>query len=381
MAKTPALAIEPMFFDYFSSTPLLNAALEKMHELYSDIALQANPSSQHAWGQYARDSIDRSKETILRSLSLPPNPLVFTSCATESIHLALLGSIEAYPRPSHHIVSWATEHPSTLGALERARELYGASIHVLDAPSGRVNLNQLEDTLKKNPVFLITLSYVQHELGIIHPLKEVCLLAEKYGALVHVDASQAIGKLEIDFSQVFPDFITLPSHKCFGPKGIAALYIASSRKRHISAQLTGGQQQYKLRSGTEPVVLINAMSYVYEHISSHVIQWMITNKTYHEQIVRTLDALQVSTLSPVRDKVLQTLMLTIPENSQDLWRSVIMCSQGSACGDYRGKLSSTLLHMNIDRKVISNSYRISWCHLTTESELQCLISLLKQIYA
>ena len=364
-----------IYFDYFASTPVLAEVVETLYTDLQNPSLQANPSSLHAWGKYAQSSMESAKELILNSLNLPSNPVIFTSSATESIHLAILGAIEAYNRPHYHLLSWKNEHSATLGALKRAQQLYDAEIHLLNS----IDLIELENILKQTPIFLISMSLVQHELGIINDWAAICQLAQKYGCLLHLDASQAIGKMPITWSYC-PDYITLPSHKCFGPKGIAALYIAEHQYRHLAPIMIGGGQQYGIRPGTPSVILIRAMSQVYNIINTELPLWINIVQNYAQQIKQAINELNIIQYGSDEDRISQLCYLHIPEEYNSLWNKNIMSSQGSACGHNRGQLSPALLQLGLHPNIIANSYRVSWSHLTTESEITQLIHILKMIF-
>lgn len=379
MDKTRAEQVTPIYLDYFSSTPLLAEVAKILCDHYRNIQHQVNASSQHAMGKAAASIIEKSRNAILSSLNLPSNPLVFTSSATESIHLAILGAIEAYPRPHYHLLTWSTEHAATLGAFERARRLHGAFTHILQPKMGVVDCDELESILKKTPIFLVSISWVQHEIGIIQPWQDIYRLAKQYGALLHLDASQAIGKLPVIFDNDCPDYITLPSHKCFGPKGIAALYIAKHRNRRVAPLFLGGGHQYGLRSGTEPVGLIQAMAYLYTYILKHQTVWQERNLKYQHRILHTLQKTDAQVFSSAH-VVPQVLMLRIPSVHHSLWQDLIMSSQGSACGHQHGKLSPMLLNLGASSEVIAESFRISWCHLNAESDMELLNDLFFKIF-
>lgn len=369
-----------LYFDYCGRTPLLTDTASKLMQDLTDPMLQANPSAQHALGYYARDHIDASRTLLTQALQLPKDTIIFTASSTESIHLALLGAIEAYPRHQYTFVSWHQEHSATIGALKKAHDNYGAHTLWLDAPKGRIDCDMLEDTLKKNDVFMITFSIVQHELGIIQEWEKILELATHYGCLVHLDASQAIGKIP-HIALHGADYITLSSHKCFGPSGIAALYVASSKRRTIHALLTGGGQQYNMRSGTEPAALIRAMANTYIAIHHNIDMWHAHATACHLRLKQAIIDLQI-TEHAIADlhRVPYIFSLHIPPSSQSFWESHIMSSQGSACGHKKGILSPTLRALGVDPEIIAHSYRISWCHMTSMQDIETLLEILHTIY-
>ena len=380
LAKAHLEAMKPLYFDYSASTPLLPEVRDSYIQDLMDPELFANPSSQHILGRYAHARLEDAKRQLTQSLGLPEKTLLWSSSSTESIHMAILGAIEAYIRPSHTIVSWTHEHSATLGALQRARTLYDAEILLLQSTTGRIDLTELEEILKKHTVFMITFSVVHQELGIIQDYESILQLAQTYGAMVHIDASSSIGKIP-PLYLMHADFITLSSHKCFGPKGIAALYIHSSRNRHIRSMLLGGTQQYGLRAGTEPVILVCAMSHAYHHIATHSASWHILCQEHHNKLKKTIDRLGIQEHG-AHDlhRTPHMFNIYIPPHHQTLWQQSIMCSQGSACNHRKGLLSPALQALGLARDIIAHSYRISWCHMTSDNAIQNLITLWEEIF-
>lgn len=378
MDQTPAERIKKLlYFDYFSSTPVLKPVADFLCARLQEPSLQANASSPHAWGQKAQERLERAREHLCASLGLPTNPVVFTSCATESIHLAILGSIEAYPRPEHHLLTWAMEHPATLGAFQKARRVYQAKTHILSPKDARIDLDAFEDALKKHPISLVSVSWVQHELGYVHDWPSIVKLAHAYGALVHLDASQAIGKCVPQW-ETLPDYITLPSHKCFGPQGIAALYLAG---RRVAPLFQGGDQQYGYRSGTEPVMLAEAMALTYQIIESNLVPW----RAHTDRLWSAFQGARIAYgLTEMADasvpRVHHTAFVWVPPEYETLWRSEIMCAQGSACNHKKANFSKTLTLMGVSPELMAHSYRLSWCHLTTVMDFQSMLDHLGRAY-
>lgn len=217
----------------------------------------ANAGSPHSAGEWAAQALEAGKASIAELIGAAPSELVFTSGATEANNLALLGTAageRARGSARRRIVVSAIEHKAV---LEPARELARHGFEVVLAPvdaHGRVDLDALSD-LVNDATLLVSVMAVNNETGVVQPVSEAAATAHEAGALFHCDAAQAAGKIRIDVGVLDVDYLSLSGHKCYGPMGIGALYIAAGAPRPAPLQFGGGQQA-GVRPGTEPVPLI-----------------------------------------------------------------------------------------------------------------------------
>ena len=232
----------PIYLDYAATTPLGPEVLNEMLPYFIENFGNAG-SRHHAYGWLAEEAVDVAKERIAKAFLCKKNEIIFTSGATESINLALKGFLEL--NPDYQIISCVTEHKATLEVIaDLAKRSIRTTLLEVNK-EGEISLAQLETELQKGKS-LVSIMWVNNETGLIHPISEILKLKEKYDFLLHVDASQAVGKIPIDFSNI--DFLSLSAHKIYGPKGMGALLVNDSEK--INPQILGGGQQRKLRSGT-----------------------------------------------------------------------------------------------------------------------------------
>ncbi|MGE0213205.1 MAG: cysteine desulfurase family protein [Parvibaculaceae bacterium] len=201
-----------------------------------------NPSSVHAEGRRARDLIEEAREAIEAFVSAPARSVVFTSGGTEANNLALLGA------PAERLIVSAVEHPSVLEAARRS----GKPVTVLPVDSdGIVDLSALDRALAEGGRALVSVMLANNETGAIQPIAEVVKLARRHGALVHTDAVQAAGKIEVSFEAFGVDLMSLSAHKLGGPAGVGALVLRDGLD--IEARQLGGGQEFRRRAGTENV--------------------------------------------------------------------------------------------------------------------------------
>jgi len=242
-----------IYMDHAATSPLRPEVLEAMKPYLSDAF--GNPSSLHSYGREARVALDTARHAIASCLNCDPRELVFTSGGTESDNTALFGA--AWQRWSAggsasrgHIITTSVEHHAVLHACQRLEEL-GFDVTYLPVDEhGRISLEQFEAAIRDD-TFLVSVIYGNNEVGTLQPIAELGLIARERGLLMHVDAVQALGVLDLDLSRLPVDFMSFSAHKINGPKGVGLLYCRSSVK--WTPLLYGGSQERKFRAGTENV--------------------------------------------------------------------------------------------------------------------------------
>lgn len=248
-----------IYLDYAATTPL-DPRVKNVMDAYETEKF-GNASSIHAFGFDALAAVDVAKDALAKFLNCLPSEIIFTSGATESNNLAIQGVVLAAhhnlkPDSSmvrKHLVTSAFEHPSVLETF-RFLEKQGFDVTYLSV--GKDGVIDPEEVKKvvTDRTLLISVMYVNNEIGTIQPITKIGRIAKKVGAVFHVDAVQAVNYLDCDVDRLKADFITLSSHKVYGPKGVGALYV---RKGTALNPLTyGGEQEYGLRPGTYNVAAI-----------------------------------------------------------------------------------------------------------------------------
>ncbi len=241
-----------IYLDHQASTPMDPSALALMH--HTAALFHANPSSSHLAGRRAREVVERARARVAEAVSALPEEIVFTSGATESNNLALLGAARAALERGgsrRGLVTLPVEHPSVL-APARHLEAQGFRLRLVPVGSdGRVILEALEEQLDEG-VLLLSIQAANNEIGTIQPLAEAAALARKHGVLVHCDAAQALGKTPLEVEALDLDFASLSAHKCAGPKGVGALFVRHGVRRAPIAPIAfGGGHERGLRPGTQ----------------------------------------------------------------------------------------------------------------------------------
>lgn len=216
----------------------------------------ANPSSTHYFGTTINEAVKSSRTQVADLIGADEKEIIFTSGSTEAINIALKGVAQSYSHKGTHIITVSTEHKAVLDTCKYL-ETRGYEITYLSVQqNGLIDLNELKKSLRSDTVLVCTM-FVNNETGIIQPIKEIASLAHEVGALFMTDATQAVGKIEIDVDALEIDLLCLSGHKMYAPKGIGALYVRKGIK--LSAYTHGGGHENGLRSGTLNVPSIVAL--------------------------------------------------------------------------------------------------------------------------
>jgi cysteine desulfurase len=236
----------PVYLDYHATTPVDPRVLEAMLPYFTDVF--GNPaSSVHQFGWRAQEAVEEARREVATLIGATAREICFTSGATESNNLAISGVAESVDSRRRHIAVSAIEHKSVLESADRLRDKGWRVTELPVQPDGIVDLTALREAVTGETA-LVSVMAANNEIGTIEPLAEIGAIAHEAGALFHVDAAQAVGKVPIDVGAMQIDLLALTGHKMYGPKGCGALFV---RKRTPLAPLIhGGGQERGLRSGT-----------------------------------------------------------------------------------------------------------------------------------
>ncbi|SDM31048.1 cysteine desulfurase IscS [Franzmannia pantelleriensis] len=240
----------PVYLDYAATTPVDPRVAEVMARHLTQDGTFANPASRsHMLGWLAEQAVEGARRQVADLLNADPREVVWTSGATEADNLALIGFMRANRARGSHLVTSRIEHKAVVDTA-KALEAEGFEVTWLDPqPDGRITPTQLAEALRDDTV-LVSLMAVNNELGVINDLAALAEVSHAHGAVFHVDAAQAAGKLPLDVSAMGIDLLSLSAHKLYGPKGVGALYVRRSPDIRLDALIHGGGHERGMRSGT-----------------------------------------------------------------------------------------------------------------------------------
>lgn len=247
-----------IYLDHHSTTPLDPAVFEEMKPYFLEKFGNAS-SSTHRFNWEAESAVSLARTRVAQLIGATDSEIVFTSGATESNHLAILGAAPELKRLNRtRVISSPIEHASVLGALELLQAQGFEIVWVRLDSQGRVDVDHFQTLCRDiQNLGLVSLSMANHEIGTIQPIAQLSQIAKAAGAWFHTDAVQAVGKMPLHVQAMGVDLLTLSSHKIHGPKGAGALYVRRRNPRVVlSPQMKGGQQERGLRPGTPNVPAI-----------------------------------------------------------------------------------------------------------------------------
>jgi cysteine desulfurase len=239
----------PIYMDHHATTPVDPRVMEAMAPYFTDVFGNAS-SRNHVFGWEAEAAVDEARSQIAGSIGADPKEIVFTSGATESDNLAVIGAARAYRSKGDHIVTASTEHSAVLDSC-RALEREGFRVTYLEPErDGSISAERVRSCLEEKTV-LVSLMHANNEIGVVQDLAGIGAVCRQKGVLFHTDAVQAFGKVPFDVEEMKVDLASLTAHKLYGPKGVGALYVRSRGPRvRIEPLSHGGGHERGLRSGT-----------------------------------------------------------------------------------------------------------------------------------
>ncbi|KGG13202.1 MULTISPECIES: cysteine desulfurase family protein [Prochlorococcus] len=373
---------KPLDFDYQSTTPCSPLVLKAMEPYWE--AFWGNPSNrQNRAGIYASAAISNARETLASILGVSPELVVFTSGATESNNLALLGHARAEAlkngKPGH-LITLKTEHNSILDPiLQLHRE--GFSVTQLSTKSdGLIDLEKLEDAFEDD-TFMVSIMAANNEIGVIQPIPKIASLCSKYGASLHSDGAQAFGHLPIKLDRLGVDLFSLSGHKIYGPKGIGALII--NKDMPIQPLLWGGDQEQNLRPGTIPVPLVIGLAKAAEIAYKEQKENSLKLSSLRNQLWNGLkkDIPDLLLNGSLIERLPHNLNFTVLRvNGRKLHKELrrfINCSSSSACSN--GSPSHVLRALGRNSIEAESSLRLSLGRETTMEEINKAISIISEV--
>jgi cysteine desulfurase len=366
------MSVRPIYLDYLATTPIAAEVKQAMLECLDVDSAYGNPASRtHVYGWQAEHKVEVAREQLAQLIGADMRELVFTSGATEANNLAIKGIFEALYFEGHFITS-AIEHKAVLDPANYLQKKGVAVSFVPASKDGLVTVEAIERAVRPDTK-LISVMYVNNELGTINPIADIAAFAASRGIAFHVDAAQAVGKVKIDLSSLPIDLMSISAHKFYGPKGIGALYIRRGVQPAPLAQVHGGGHERNFRSGTLATHQIAGMGAAAELAR---VCWDRDQSHYCVLGQRLLEG-----LLSIEGVVLNgSLEHRLPQVANVSFHGVsgealltalagIAVSSGSACNSATMKPSHVLLGIGADRARADSALRFSIGRPTVEADI------------
>lgn len=367
------------YLDNSATTKPDKAVADKIYEMLT--VNFGNPSSFHKEGLNANLELRAAREKIANALSCESEEIYFTSGGTEANNLAILGAAEAGKRKGKRIVTTAIEHESVLQSVDELEKQGFEVIRLMPDKQGRITEQQVFDAVNSDTI-LVSMMYVNNEVGSIMPVKSIKKAVKRANApaLIHIDCVQAFGKLEVKPSKLGADLVTVTAHKIHGPKGVGALYLKKGTR--ILPRVFGGEQEKKLRPGTEAIPLIAGFGVAADLIPDLKKQSEKIKEinTYAKEGLLSVPGVKINSGDDASDYIINLFVPTFM-TSQTVVQHLsskygVYVSNGSACA--KGKRSHVLTAMKLDDKIIEKSIRVSFSRTTTKGDIDEFVNAIKE---
>jgi len=340
----------------------------------------ANSSSTHHFGQSINEKVKQARQQIADFINADSNELIFTSGATEAINIAIKGVAESYSSKGKHIITLSTEHKAV---LDTCKDLERKGFEVTYLPvqkNGLIDLAEFEKSIRPDTI-LISVMYVNNETGVIQPIKEIAHIAHEKGAFFMTDATQAVGKIDVDIADLGIDLLCFSGHKMYAPKGIGALYVRNKVK--LTPQTHGGGQEQGLRSGTLNVPGIMALAKSCEMASQEIAK----NQTSISELRNILETelLKLPNISlngNSENRIFNTTNICFKGQDANVLigrMKDIAVSNGSACSSAVVEPSHVLKAMGLNDEDAFASLRFSLGKYNTIEDIETVVKKIKEL--
>jgi cysteine desulfurase len=372
-----------IYLDNHATTRCDPRVTEYMMPYFSSIF--GNPASDHSFGLLAEEGITEASRQISRLINSEPDELIYTSGATESNNIAILGACQSKKSERRKIVTTRIEHKSVLAPLDELQR-NGWEIDYLPIDEyGQVKIEEAKSHIDIN-TFLVSVQLANSEIGTIQPITELANIAQNVGAVMHCDASQAIGKIPVNVGSLGVDFLSISGHKVYGPKGIGALWIRNGFEKVIKPIMWGGGHFGNIRPGTPPVPLIaglgKACQLIYEGLEEETVKTATLRDSFEAGLAGTIKNLVIN--GSLRNRLPNNSSLTFPNVDAELLLANVpdvVASTGSACESGSPEPSRILLHLGISREAAYNTIRFGFGRFNSVEEIQTAIEVIKDAYS
>jgi cysteine desulfurase len=370
-----------IYLDYAATTPadprVIKAILPYLSEKYG------NTMSLHQFGQKARQALEKSRKQVADLMGAQPNEIVFTSSATESNNLAIKGIAFANKNKGRHIIISSIEHPCIVQSSKWLEKQDFKITQLKVDKYGLINPDQVKKAIKRDTI-LVSIMHANNEIGTIQPIAEIGKICRDKGVYFHTDAAQSFGKVSIDVNKMNVDLLTASSHKMYGPKGAACLFVRKGTK--IEPLLHGGEHEFGLRSST-----VNVADIVGFGQACNI--YLKEMKQEAKRLTQLRDRLIKGVLKNIEFSHLNGHPKKRLPNNANFWfdfiegEALVMqldfagiaSSTGSACSSEKLEPSHVLLAIGLKPEQAHGSLRLTLGRWTTQKEIDKTLKVLPKV--
>ncbi len=370
-----------IYLDHAATTPLNKDVLQEMLPYFSEV--YGNANSQHGFGRDAQKAVDGARDLIAKLIGAKPNEIYFTSGGTESDNWALRGTVKALKDKGNHVIISKIEHAAMLSTAKEL-EKEGVEVTLIGVDEeGFINIDELKKAIRPTTV-LISCMYANNEIGTVEPIEEIVKIAKEHGILVHTDAVQAMGAIDINVSSLGVDMLSFSAHKFNGPKGVGALYIKNGIP--MSRLISGGHQERTRRGGTTNVPGVvgfaKALQITKENMQKDVAYVSSLRNRFIQRVIAEIPYVKLNGAKDMAKR--------LPSNADFSFEYIegesilfsldmdgIAVSSGSACSSGSLEPSHVLLAIGLSEEIAHGTIRFSFGKENTMEEVDYVVDVLK----
>lgn len=369
----------PIYLDSAATTKIDPRVLEQMMPYLTEE--YGNPASRsHSFGWTAEAAVEKARKQVADTVGCDEKEIIWTSGATESINLALKGAAQFYQEKGKHLITIKTEHKATLDTMRELERIGFEVTYLNPEENGLIDLNKLAAAMRSDTI-LLSVMFVNNEIGVIQDISAIGKLCREKGVIFHVDAAQAIGKVDVNLSEISVDLMSFSAHKVYGPKGVGALYIRRKPRVRLLPLIHGGGHERGFRSGTLPTHQIVGMGAAFELAKQEMPTELPRLKALRDKLLAGLQNMEeVYVNGDLEKRVAQNLNISFNYvEGESLMMAIkdIAVSSGSACTSASLEPSYVLRALGRNDELAHSSIRFSISRFTTEEEIDYTIKLLQ----
>lgn len=363
----------PIYLDYAATTPVDPRVAQKMADCLLLEGNFGNPASRsHLFGWRAEEAVETARRQVADMVKADPREIVWTSGATESDNLAIKGAAHFYAGKGKHIITSRIEHKAVLDTVRQLEREGFEATYLEPSEDGLISPESVEAALREDTI-LVSIMSVNNEIGTINDIAAIGELTRARGVLFHVDATQAIGKLDIDLEQLKVDLMSFSAHKVYGPKGIGALYVRRKPRVRLEAQMHGGGHERGMRSGTLATHQIVGMGEAFRIAKEEMHADSARIQALSDRFLTRIQGIEELYINGSLDhRVPHTLNVSfnyVEGESLIMALKDLAVSSGSACTSASLEPSYVLRALGRNDELAHSSIRFSFGRFTTEEEL------------
>ncbi len=369
-----------IYVDNNATTPLDPAVAEKMSQFSKEHF--GNPSSLYPIGRKVKEMITEAREIIAKAIGAGRTEIIFTASGTEADNLAIRGVLDAFPE-KNEIITSAIEHPAIINTASYLEKKGAKVTYVPVDKYGTVDIDFLENAITPQTA-LISVMHANNEVGTIQPIEKISKIAKERGVLVHTDAVQAFGKIDVNVNKLGIDFLSISAHKIYGPKGVGALYIRKGT--NIWPLIYGGSQEREMRAGTENTIGIVGFGEAVRVITERRDKDKKRIAKLSEQLKKGIEEKipKVKFNGHEKNRMKGTLNFSFYGLEAEaillaLATKEIYVSTGSACSEGAEDVSHVLEAIGLKPEVARSSVRMSLGRFNTEEDIKTILEELPEI--